>query len=268
MTFIERRASAWRTIEVDGDAWHREDTHWDRDVLFALLEVSGSVTSSFPSAGTLVRRIVPDVNLRSVETVGTSGRRGLRRGESEDTDVELLGWAVSCMWGDDAVATALAEGVPMARHRMVDGMTDVHVCLPLTSTSAPLEVVAVSLVAQDAQDALMWVSRLTLVRHLWATCGHATADVEDFDAADDASADEAAALTPRQQLILEAMAQGLTNGQIARTISFSESTVRVESMAIYRHYGVHSRHEAVVAARIRGDLPESREAHPTTAPGL
>jgi DNA-binding CsgD family transcriptional regulator len=265
MMFIERRASAWRTIEVDGDAWHREDTPWDRDVLFALLEASGVVASSFPSATTLVRRIVPSAHLRSVETVGTSGRRSLRRGESETTDVELLGWAVSLLWGNDTVGSALAEGVPVARYRVIDGMTDVHVCLPVSPASTPLEVVAVSLVAMDAQDALMWVSRLTLVRHLWTTAGHETAD---FDVAEDVRADEAAGLTARQQFILEAMSQGLTNGQIARTISFSESTVRVESMAIYRHFGVHSRHEAVVAARLRGDLPESRDALPTTAPGL
>ncbi len=62
------------------------------------------------------------------------------------------------------------------------------------------------------------------------------------------------ALTPRQSVILRAMARGLTNGQIAQLIRFSESTVRLESMCIYRHFDVHSRSEAVAAARDAGEL--------------
>lgn len=67
----------------------------------------------------------------------------------------------------------------------------------------------------------------------------------------DATAD---GLTVRQTVILQAMADGLTNAQIARRINFSESTVRVESMGIYRHFGVHSRTDAVRAAQEAGVL--------------
>jgi LuxR family maltose regulon positive regulatory protein len=61
-------------------------------------------------------------------------------------------------------------------------------------------------------------------------------------------------LTRRQRDILEGMAEGLTNRQIAARICFSESTVRLESMTIYRYFGVHSRMEAVAAARLEGIL--------------
>jgi DNA-binding CsgD family transcriptional regulator len=61
-------------------------------------------------------------------------------------------------------------------------------------------------------------------------------------------------LTPRQHDILAGMAEGLTNRQIAARICFSESTVRLESMTIYRFFGVHSRAEAVAAARREGML--------------
>lgn len=63
-------------------------------------------------------------------------------------------------------------------------------------------------------------------------------------------------ISPRQLAILQGMAEGLTNRQIAARICFSESTVRLESMAIYRHFGVHSRSQAVAAALASGVLKE------------
>lgn len=59
-------------------------------------------------------------------------------------------------------------------------------------------------------------------------------------------------LTERQVEILGFMASGLTNAQIAARIGFSESTVRQETMAIYRFLGVEGRQEAAAAARARG----------------
>lgn len=66
-------------------------------------------------------------------------------------------------------------------------------------------------------------------------------------------------LTPRQMKILKLLAQGLTNPQIAARIGYSDSTVRQETMAIYRHLGVNGRRDAVDAATVRGILePESQ----------
>jgi DNA-binding CsgD family transcriptional regulator len=62
-------------------------------------------------------------------------------------------------------------------------------------------------------------------------------------------------LTPRQHRVLELMAKGMTNGQIARVLAFSESTVRQETMAIYRVLQVPGRTEAVAAGRELGLLP-------------
>ena len=56
-------------------------------------------------------------------------------------------------------------------------------------------------------------------------------------------------LTPRQQEVLDHMSQGATNVQIARRMGFSESTIKQETMAIYRHFGVHSRAEAIRASQ-------------------
>ena len=67
----------------------------------------------------------------------------------------------------------------------------------------------------------------------------------------------AEALSPRQLRILQMMANELTNPQIASRIGFSTSTVRMESLAIYRALGVHDRQHAVIAGRALGLLDRS-----------
>jgi len=68
-------------------------------------------------------------------------------------------------------------------------------------------------------------------------------------------------LTSRQMQILKLLARGMTNPQISVRIGYSESTVRQETMAIYRHLGVNGRRAAVDVAAIRGILePEDQVA--------
>lgn len=81
----------------------------------------------------------------------------------------------------------------------------------------------------------------------------------DFDAAHTSGRPSssklgAESLSPRQLRILQMMADELTNPQIASRIGFSTSTVRMESLAIYRALGVHDRQHAVIAARALGLL--------------
>ena len=61
-------------------------------------------------------------------------------------------------------------------------------------------------------------------------------------------------LTDRQVEILRLMARGLTNVQIAKRVGFSESTVRQETMAIYRALDVRGRRAAIQLASARGML--------------
>lgn len=62
-------------------------------------------------------------------------------------------------------------------------------------------------------------------------------------------------LTARQLRVLSLMAKGMTNGQIARVLAFSESTVRQETMAIYRNLQVKGRAEAIDFGRRNGIIP-------------
>lgn len=66
-------------------------------------------------------------------------------------------------------------------------------------------------------------------------------------------------LSARQRAVLQGMARGLTLRQISGQIAFSESTVRAESLAIYRHLGVHDRREAVAVALERGLLGDPED---------
>ena len=52
--------------------------------------------------------------------------------------------------------------------------------------------------------------------------------------------------------ILEFMAEGLTNAEIARKLLLSESTVRQESVKIYRTFNTDNRQAAVAAGREAG----------------
>ncbi len=51
-------------------------------------------------------------------------------------------------------------------------------------------------------------------------------------------------LTERQSVVLGFMAEGLTNAQIAMQLMLSESSIRQETVKIYRALGVNSRVEA------------------------
>lgn len=62
-------------------------------------------------------------------------------------------------------------------------------------------------------------------------------------------------LTDRQYEILLGMARGETNAEIARQLILSESSIKQESVRIFRALGVGSRQQAVAKARATGLLP-------------
>ncbi len=58
-----------------------------------------------------------------------------------------------------------------------------------------------------------------------------------------------ASLTPQQFRVLDMLADGLLNKQIAAELDVSEATVKAHVTAIFRKLGVRSRTQAAVAAR-------------------
>jgi pimeloyl-ACP methyl ester carboxylesterase/DNA-binding CsgD family transcriptional regulator len=61
-----------------------------------------------------------------------------------------------------------------------------------------------------------------------------------------------AALTPRQREVVELMARGLDNAQVAAHLGLSEKTVRNQVSTIFDKLGVENRSQAIVAAREAG----------------
>jgi DNA-binding NarL/FixJ family response regulator len=59
-----------------------------------------------------------------------------------------------------------------------------------------------------------------------------------------ATAEQVSKLTARQLLILTGMVEGKTNHEISIDLGFSVSTIRHETMAIYKELGVSDRKEA------------------------
>ena len=66
--------------------------------------------------------------------------------------------------------------------------------------------------------------------------------------------DKPSSLTQRQADILHGISLGETNGSIARKMGFSESTIRHETIRIFRLLGVHDRKSALIEAQQRGML--------------
>jgi DNA-binding CsgD family transcriptional regulator len=71
--------------------------------------------------------------------------------------------------------------------------------------------------------------------------------------------DGAAGLTARQRQLLDLLADGHTNAQIARRLGIAEGTVRKHLENIYRRLGVSSRTAAVTRA-LFSDRSSSRDA--------
>ena len=66
-------------------------------------------------------------------------------------------------------------------------------------------------------------------------------------------------MTERQHAILIEMAQGKTNLVIAKEMILSESTIKQESVKIFRALGVGTRQQAVLKAKTLGLLPDGLE---------
>lgn len=70
-------------------------------------------------------------------------------------------------------------------------------------------------------------------------------------------------LTEREQDVLNLMAQGLKNPQIAEKLVITLSTVKFHISTIFRKLGVETRTEAVVSAMNKGLVPPKSETHPS-----
>lgn len=248
------QSSGWHDAILAGDSWRHPGSEWDLDVL---LDVLGSLReSSEPGelARAIIQRITPLHSVSDIDQVRVDAFGALRRSPGAAMDSDLLGWVAACVWGESGARERLREGHTVTRLRADEDGARGQVCVPLRAGSLGQTLITCMIVAPSIDAARRLACRLTLLTHL------ITDPSEGSDGARDTSGEAtqaATALTSRQREILRGMAAGMTNRQIAHRIAFSESTVRLESIAIYRYFGVHSRFQAVAAAREAGILREA-----------
>ena len=65
-------------------------------------------------------------------------------------------------------------------------------------------------------------------------------------------------LTPRERAVLEGIAEGLDNSEIAASLRLSEKTVRNHITRVFDKIGVEHRYQAIVRARDAGLGVDSR----------
>ncbi len=203
---------------------------------------------------TLLGRLFPVDRIRSWVVIMVESNGSIRRSSDDEASVGLSARAVAWLWDSGAVAEAFREGAAYVEAWQAAEGEEAIACLPLVKDGVVRSLIGVWLVADGTEAILRDVARLTLLGQLCADSPVKSVDVDFAEASELHAGSDLTELTSRQHVILRAMARGLTNAQIARQISFSESTVRLESMSIYRRFGVHSRLEAVQAARAAGEL--------------
>lgn len=246
-------AQEWPAEAVPGDAWRHPDTPWELDVM---LDVVGTVSPSLGLADralSAIRRIAAPEILSELLLVQVDAQGALKRPQGQASTTDLLAWVLSCLWGPSPSAHLLAEGCSLVRVRREGTGAVAQVCIPLHDVGRVRTLIACSITTHSPDQVRGLADRLTLVTALLAPAACDERDVVDHPGV---SLPSPIDLTPRQKEILTCMAEGMTNRQIAARICFSESTVRLESMAIYRHFGVHSRSHAVAAARASGELQD------------
>ena len=197
----------------------------------------------------MLAQLVPPEHLHGLEIIGISETDELSRSTPLAVDDRLLPWVINHVWGQADDIADLIEGRSIVRRSHQD--PSAFLCVPLFARDRLTAILACSVSAENEAHLTRIIQGMIRIGHL---CSNEHTDHCASPDCPTHGTQGSSELTSRQRHILEGMEQHLTNRQIANRIGFSESTVRMESMVIYRHFGVHSRSDAVAAAaRVRAD---------------
>lgn len=113
----------------------------------------------------------------------------------------------------------------------------------------------------SSRDELLFAIKSVFEGHLYYP-----SDLADQSGRNSSNVPPTAALSSRQLEILELLARGLGNKEIARQLNIADGTVKVHLNAAFRALGVHNRAGAVTALHELGDrahrLPLGETQHP------
>ena len=195
-----------------------------RDGLVAMLhaepefEVVGEAASG-ADAVSLVERIVPDVLLLDLEMPGLDGVGVLRRLRELDSPTRAIVFTVFDT--DERIIAAVEAG---ASGYLLKGV-------PRAEIFAAIRVV------HGGGSLLQPVVASTVLRHVAAR-----------GRSGDAAAARAISLTPRESSVLQHLARGRSNKQIAAALGVSERTVKFHVSTLFTKLGATNRTEAVTRA--------------------
>jgi DNA-binding CsgD family transcriptional regulator len=169
-----------------------------------------------------------------------------------DTEIALSAW------DDDPIAACI-------RNKEFEFQTPSKeqdrgvLAIPLLKDSIPVGALALVMDVENKklpiQESLIPVLMKIGAYCLAAYAGSSNRSTDNFSATPRESNGED--LTSRQIKILELMADGLVNVEIARDLMLSESTIRQETVRIYRALGVPNRSEAAKKGRAVGLIKRS-----------
>lgn len=153
------------------------------------------------------------------------------------------------LWDDHVIARSMRAKVLTVE---TAGDTESIAVLPFMKETAPIGGIALLLqealwVEEIDQEVLRILSKLGT--HYLESAGLTiNSDVRSLDS------DDWRELTQRQLQVLAGMSNGLTNAEIARELLLSESTIRQETVRIFKALGVPGRIEAAKKAKALGLL--------------
>lgn len=217
----------------------------DRDIAF--LNEWSMLLSNTSSASELCRGLVHS-NLTHPDTVGAS-----IFSIDQQAHFQLVGSygkglpanGVS-LWDEHPFARAVrAESMHSELGTTLDGSELEAYCLPLTKGGQPVGMLCLTLKAGEKWDLVSSgaISVISKITGIWldsfSPSTRSTSPLATY-----AAVSNPESLTERQLTVLRLMAEGKTNAQIAQELILSESTIRQETVKIYRALGVHARSEA------------------------
>lgn len=164
-----------------------------------------------------------------------------------DTEISLSAW------DDNPIATCVRNKAPELKYAEVGSELGV-LAVPLLRDEIPIGVLVVAFdrlsshppVSENLIPSLSKLGSFCLVTFAQPNFGKSggfSVGTSEHDGDD---------LTTRQIKILELIAYGMVNAEIARELMLSESTIRQETVRIYRSLGVPNRSEAAKKGKSLG----------------
>jgi DNA-binding CsgD family transcriptional regulator len=157
-------------------------------------------------------------------------------------------------WDDSPLSKAIREKRLATGPIAADEMELSVIALPFISNGVPIGLVSINL-----EDKSYKIEISDEMADMFMKLGAFYIESLDFGNMSNGTGSIAANpedLTTRQITILGHIQNGLVNLEIAKILMLSESTIRQETVRIYRALGVGNRQEAVKKARSMGILPK------------